>query len=38
MITESIPVDKIAGDAVFAGTINESGTFVFEVTALAAHS
>lgn len=30
---ESIPVDKTTGDAVFAGTINESGTFEFEVTA-----
>ena len=35
---ESIPVDKSAGDQVFAGTINESGTFEFEVTALASNS
>ncbi len=30
---ESIPVEKRAGDAVFAGTINEKGSFEFEVTA-----
>lgn len=35
---ESIPVDKTTGDQVFAGTINESGTFEFEVTALASNS
>ena len=35
---ESIPVDKSAGDAVFAGTINESGSFEFEVTAPASNS
>ena len=35
---ESIPVDKTAGDTVFAGTINESGSFEFEVTALASNS
>ncbi|GAB1389149.1 MAG: haloacid dehalogenase [Rubrivivax sp.] len=35
---ESIPVDKGVGDAVFAGTINAFGSFVFEVTALAANS
>ncbi len=35
---ESIPVDKAAGDPVFAGTINESGTFEFEVTAAASNS
>ncbi len=35
---ESIPVDKAAGDPVFAGTINESGSIEFEVTALAANS
>lgn len=32
---ESIPVDKNPGDAVFAGTINESGMIEFAVTALA---
>jgi Cd2+/Zn2+-exporting ATPase len=35
---ESIPVDKASGDPVFAGTINESGSFEFEVTALASNS
>jgi len=35
---ESIPVDKAAGDPVFAGTINESGTFEMEVTAPASDS
>ena len=35
---ESIPVDKTAGDPVFAGTINESGTFELEVTAPASNS
>jgi Cd2+/Zn2+-exporting ATPase len=35
---ESIPVDKAAGDPVFAGTINESGTFEMEVTATASGS
>jgi|JI10StandDraft_1071094.scaffolds.fasta_scaffold10886_3 Cd2+/Zn2+-exporting ATPase len=35
---ESIPVDKAAGDPVFAGTINETGTFEFKVTALASNS
>jgi len=29
---ESIPVDKAAGDEVFAGTINQSGSLEFEVT------
>jgi Cd2+/Zn2+-exporting ATPase len=35
---ESIPVDKAAGDPVFAGTINETGTFEFQVNALASNS
>jgi len=35
---ESIPVDKAVGDPVFAGTINESGTFEFKVSALASNS
>lgn len=30
---ESMPVSKSVGDQVFAGTINEKGTFDFEVTA-----
>lgn len=30
---ESLPVDKVEGDAVFAGTINESGSFDYQVTA-----
>ena len=33
---ESIPVDKGAGDPVFAGTINETGELTFRVTAIAA--
>lgn len=32
---ESLPVDKSVGDPVFAGTINESGSFEFEVGAAA---
>jgi len=35
---ESIPVDKAVGDLVLAGTINESGTFEFKVSALASNS
>ena len=35
---ESIPVDKAAGDAVFAGTINETGELDVRVTAEASHS
>lgn len=32
---ESLPVEKSPGDSVFAGTINESGSFEYRVTALA---
>lgn len=32
---ESIPVEKAPGDQVFAGTINETGSLVFRVTAVA---
>lgn len=35
---ESLPVDKIEGDTVFAGTINESGSFDYQVTAAASNS
>ena len=35
---ESLPVEKTAGDPVFAGTINESGSFEYRVTALAGNS
>lgn len=35
---ESLPVDKAEGDAVFAGTINESGSFEYLVTATAGDS
>ncbi|RIX82822.1 heavy metal translocating P-type ATPase [Acidovorax cavernicola] len=35
---ESIPVDKAAGDPVFAGTINQTGALVFRVTAVAANT
>ena len=35
---ESLPVEKSAGDPVFAGTINESGSFEYRVTALAGNS
>lgn len=35
---ESMPVEKGQGDTVYAGTINESGSFEFEVTALASQS
>ncbi|MEO6919475.1 MAG: heavy metal translocating P-type ATPase [Collimonas sp.] len=35
---ESMPVAKQAGDQVFAGTINERGSFIYRVTALQANS
>ncbi|XKM13102.1 heavy metal translocating P-type ATPase [Orbaceae bacterium ac157xtp] len=35
---ESLPVDKVVGDSVFAGTINQSGSFEYKVTALASNS
>ena len=35
---ESLPVDKTEGDPVFAGTINESGSFDYRVTAAASNT
>lgn len=35
---ESLPVEKNIGDPVYAGTINESGSFEFKVTAVATDS
>jgi len=35
---ESLPVEKTLGDLVFAGTINESGSFEYRVTAVADNS
>ena len=35
---ESLPVEKSVGDAVFAGTINEAGSFEYSVSAMASDS
>ena len=35
---ESLPIEKVKGDPVFAGTINESGSFEYRVTAGASNS
>jgi len=35
---ESLPVDKAAGDTVFAGTINQAGELAFRVTAAASNT
>ena len=35
---ESLPIEKKVGDAVYAGSVNESGIFEYEVTAAAADS
>ncbi len=35
---ESLPVDKSSGEPVFAGTINQAGSFQFRVTAIATNS
>ena len=35
---ESLPVEKNVGDTVYAGTLNESGSFEFEVTAASTES
>nr|WP_061175431.1 heavy metal translocating P-type ATPase [Caballeronia pedi] len=35
---ESLPVDKAQGDPVFAGTINEAGSFEYRVTAAASNT
>jgi Cd2+/Zn2+-exporting ATPase len=35
---ESMPVEKNVGDTVYAGTINESGSFEFEVSAASANT
>jgi Cd2+/Zn2+-exporting ATPase len=35
---ESLPVEKGSGEVVFAGTINQAGSFLFRVTALATES
>ncbi|WOD18037.1 heavy metal translocating P-type ATPase [Paraburkholderia kirstenboschensis] len=35
---ESLPVDKTVGDAVFAGTVNQTGSFDYRVTAVASNT
>ncbi len=35
---ESLPVEKVAGDPVFAGTINENGSFEYQVSAEAGNT
>lgn len=35
---ESLPVEKTAGDPVFAGTVNQTGSFEYRVSALASNS
>ncbi|MGF6977739.1 Cd2+/Zn2+-exporting ATPase [Paraburkholderia sp. JPY465] len=35
---ESLPIDKATGDAVFAGTINQAGSFDYRVTAAAGNT
>ena len=35
---ESLPVDKATGDAVFAGTINQAGSFDYRATAVASNT
>jgi Cd2+/Zn2+-exporting ATPase len=35
---ESLPIEKTVGDKVFAGTINQSGSFEFKVLALASNT
>ncbi|SMG36721.1 Cd2+/Zn2+-exporting ATPase [Paraburkholderia susongensis] len=35
---ESLPIDKTTGDTVFAGTINQTGSFDYRVTAAAGHT
>ncbi|XUW90200.1 heavy metal translocating P-type ATPase [Burkholderia sp. M6-3] len=35
---ESLPVDKTVGDAVFAGTVNQTGSFDYRVTAAASNT
>ena len=35
---ESLPVDKGVGDTIFAGTVNQSGSFEYRVTALAGNT